>query len=1069
MNIFATLFVLGLSSSSLIFSVADLSFISQTDQNDEEKTSLATTITRQATAATASTGGASTSAVNILMTAGMYDPLTDSLFIGTTGQNLGTCAVVQFVQNNTVGPLAIPLAKEAPNLNACGSSVTLQKSPVYNSPIAALTLTGKNTTSAVVSLATGPTDLYLLEGLGSNVITTVYASGTPINDQGLFDAMGVGGTGVPVALAANRKDGNDQVFFVAMPDNTAGVTPAWGTPLGRPDATGRGIAVVKRTNNALSQTVQAASIVSGTPAAVSLSLKSMKDDNASGSAFKATGVAFYDQALSAGDVIGAARIGNTASMIWDESFSTLYLGLTDVEIGKDYSGLDHAATPATGATGLNGGVVSVMAGYYTGAQLTLRPLVASPSVKNFGVIGSSVTGSVIGYYAGALGSPLTTGPAPRAQVTAKKMCVMHTSTGFDYLIINGGVRTTNFVGDPGFNRMLDATNAAVYALPLVGKKSTTARPGLLAANDTAAQTAGYFVNPASDAAHFYTFDMTHASTEYDSLNATSFSGASTGVLGEGPGVVGCDPRFLQDPTNYLPANNSLSLCTIINDMQVVGDAVFVSTDKGIFYSAAIFNQYGIIYAWTAWQRVGGVLNNAGTGYASAVNFGVSPTTGSVMYIAPVGYGVTQTATGSLNNVNTVRTSLWGTSASVQKKPDGTSGTSRGLTELVNQYFPAARGGVTASYVIDPFTPGLAVVGTGGVGQATYATAKTSLLVLLGYDTVAIAVTSFNGVPIATYSKDTNFFVYQNDALRSIAPLTSFTVLHSTAANQGHFYVGGLGGLCYTNSCWDSSAGLSNLVALASATFTASAQNALCKNVIKVFGMINHIFAVTTTGTVRFADNDLTLVNPPTITTSTKGFARDALCLYTSSPNFANAASIVAYQKSLVFTTVGGATTEVSLPGNFEPLAMSYVSFRRGFNSVRGNLYVLVGDATQGVSKVIRYFVQIINASTPPIVTQIAPGGNIANDQVQQNLNFGVYRDGFSTDGFSFFNNKAYTAQANSPLINMRMSDDKAASEFALDQLLGISNGWYGMQVNSPLLTTDGTRLVTSASGTFVNE
>jgi len=120
--------------------------------------------------------------------------------------------------------------------------------------------------------------------------------------------------------------------------------------------------------------------------------------------------------------------------------------------------------------------------------------------------------------------------------------VMHTSTQRDYLIVNGG----NAEGDtvPG---------NVVYALPLYNDPSDPDLHGTLAIP---------------------------LSTSHDQAV----------VVGQYP----------------LP----LETDKVISDMVVLGDAVYVSTeeaqdennDPGIFYSQAMFDEDGIIFAWTPWTK-----------------------------------------------------------------------------------------------------------------------------------------------------------------------------------------------------------------------------------------------------------------------------------------------------------------------------------------------------------------------------------------------------------------------------------------------------------------------------------
>ncbi len=140
-----------------------------------------------------------------------------------------------------------------------------------------------------------------------------------------------------------------------------------------------------------------------------------------------------------------------------------------------------------------------------------------------------------------------------------KVRVMHTSTGFSYLIINGG------------NGVMNAVNGDIYALPLVDLGDPT--------------------NPAQG---------TVAATNSAIIDFKFQTPAAAGTM----------------PTDTDPAvvvgTGSLALPTgtLISDIDVVGDTVYVSiannpdttTDGGILYSQALFDSNGVILRWTPWTK-----------------------------------------------------------------------------------------------------------------------------------------------------------------------------------------------------------------------------------------------------------------------------------------------------------------------------------------------------------------------------------------------------------------------------------------------------------------------------------
>lgn len=145
-------------------------------------------------------------------------------------------------------------------------------------------------------------------------------------------------------------------------------------------------------------------------------------------------------------------------------------------------------------------------------------------------------------------------------VAAHCLRTMRTSTGLDYLVVNGGV---------GHD---DHTKIHVHALPLLRES------GLLAHAYASPVTVYQGVAPIGRSF------VTPPTTSEDLYTSNSV-----------PALVGNGPL-------HAPAT----------DMVVAGDAVFVATDKalagtapGVWHSQAIFGPEGTIIAWTPWRRTGG--------------------------------------------------------------------------------------------------------------------------------------------------------------------------------------------------------------------------------------------------------------------------------------------------------------------------------------------------------------------------------------------------------------------------------------------------------------------------------
>ncbi|BDC34672.1 hypothetical protein Noda2021_06300 [Candidatus Dependentiae bacterium Noda2021] len=144
-------------------------------------------------------------------------------------------------------------------------------------------------------------------------------------------------------------------------------------------------------------------------------------------------------------------------------------------------------------------------------------------------------------------------------ITIKKIGVMHTSTGPSYLIVQGGLGTTLTIG----NR--------IWALPLVDQSVDSSTNGTLANKNSP------LVN--------YKF-ITPALAPGELANTTD----AFATVGAGP------LPLAQDGTVF--------------DMVVAGDTVYASiatasnatSDSGIFYSQAHFDQTGKIAGWTPWTK-----------------------------------------------------------------------------------------------------------------------------------------------------------------------------------------------------------------------------------------------------------------------------------------------------------------------------------------------------------------------------------------------------------------------------------------------------------------------------------
>lgn len=344
------------------------------------------------------------------------------------------------------------------------------------------------------------------------------------------------------------------------------------------------------------------------------------------------------------------------------------------------------------------------------------------------------------------------------QVSLHKVKTMLTSTSLQYLIVLGGN------GSPA------TTRRSVFALPLVNNPKQTDIHGTLASKNALPEDRFSEEKPYRLIARGFTVAATNTT---DAVTDTDLQA-----------LVGCGDVSDGD----------------ITDIFVKDDAVFAVVSQadlgkrpGIFYSRALFDQYGRIKAWTEWRRVSGSVEDLIFGAA------LEPTTGNFIFLT----GNDQ------DSVNTVKRTIWG------------NGDNEGLGPLGKVFgatFPRARGGIHGLFDIPAHSPGLDDI---------------SLLLATGCQTVSLVQTStFNGSFEPTVGEifETNKEVFNNgiidrplptgsDALRVLTisggELKQLNFINAaeiaTAGDKAWLFVGGNGGLAVLTrddgAGWDDPPGL----------------------------------------------------------------------------------------------------------------------------------------------------------------------------------------------------------------------------------------------------------------------
>jgi len=327
--------------------------------------------------------------------------------------------------------------------------------------------------------------------------------------------------------------------------------------------------------------------------------------------------------------------------------------------------------------------------------------------------------------------------------------VMHTSTGKHYLIVNGGNELQP-------NQNLIPGNR-IYALPLVYDPSNPDIHGTLANKHDPT-----FTQPATTPGQ-----LVHS----DELNA----------------IVGLAPAPIKDTD-------------VINDMFVVGDAVFISVTKtattqpeenesGILFSQAMFDKFGAIYRWTKWTKKAFPVN-----FLSEIE-----TTTSGEFIE------TSTTTEPINlfAVDAANGKIW----AISKGDTGVVSTpiwldENGETSLVTNLNKDLADGCYSVLDLDQSTKGLGSQSPGryalfgGISKVIFARISLSTTTTAPFD--IIDPTTERQRPqtkIADFSAPQNYLVtHLDDPVGCIKQLEYSRRLTSTAQEQQTFLAGGPSGL-----------------------------------------------------------------------------------------------------------------------------------------------------------------------------------------------------------------------------------------------------------------------------------
>ncbi|MBD3272776.1 hypothetical protein GF385_00295 [Candidatus Dependentiae bacterium] len=324
--------------------------------------------------------------------------------------------------------------------------------------------------------------------------------------------------------------------------------------------------------------------------------------------------------ISSGNLFAISQSADTGvtlgDMYWDSNSGRLFIGL----VGAKRS--NFAA---------NGGAVSILV-----ARLDEDKILKVESVLNLdsSLFTDNSSNHVLGFYSTNATDLIT---------NCYKLRTMQTSTGKNYLIVNGATSTTD-------------NKNKIYAFPVLGTKKSD---GTSVADSNIGKIA-----------------------DKNDINHDTVVQNNAGMY-----------LATQDEVKVGAGAFPIPVTADVQDMFVVNDSVFVCVsedrsdathESGIFRSTAIFDQNGNIRAWTPWQRVMGNIDKV---YGA----GFDINTGNYWYF-----------TENASNVkNTVKVSQWGKGSSQA----GLMG--NGLVEILSDEFKQSNAGVHQMFNFDETTPGIA--------------------------------------------------------------------------------------------------------------------------------------------------------------------------------------------------------------------------------------------------------------------------------------------------------------------------------------------------------------------------
>ncbi len=478
----------------------------------------------------------------------------------------------------------------------------------------------------------------------------------------------------------------------------------------------------------------------------------------------------------------------------------------------------------------------------------------------------------------------------------------------------------------------------------------------------------------------------------------------------------------------------------VTDLFVSRDAVFVTVlngdgnqQPGIFYSQAILNEFGVVVAWTQWQRVSGRIDQVLGG-------AVDPTNANIYTMVTVD-----------GQVNTVKRTNWSAGA-----PDS-------LAQMVNAFevaLPQACGGVRGLFDMPVNTPGLLDSSLMvGVGRSAIILAQTGMVELGALiptsDEQFKNVMTFEQGTITTdlpiSSNDPSIVTVVGGALSEITPIIAAEI----AANneQGWIVCGGCRGIAILSddvgNGWDLGAGLGpNFAGLrAGMTFKRIGGYSFVRKLMCDDGFL-YVLTDTQLDRIDLSQGNIGLGQFDPVTIAQLDHVPGG------TPNGVFLDFIVSGKLAFIATSIGlirvgdhadirvaanqhdAHWTLVDVPENGGPI-YKLISFptigTRAQDLARGNggdLYALGTNRGKERSQLNRFIVKGLGDNDQIDTSTILPFPDLfIKNTLSYLVNFGDQRTSFATDGSVFFHARSFERGVNARVETLPILQSPPASGY----------------------------------------